>query len=180
MKNLGTTIPFISALPSKGDSTKVAQSQRRLNFKPNQNLRERLIGRSFLKLDDALDPSTFDDLSDYSLFQPEITKQYGQEEWKEDIKKAMKRAGMENKKTVFLFNDTQIKKESFLEDVDSLLNSGEVANIFETDEKVEITETVRAAAQEANHQGRTPNSLPLACTRSSSRGAVTTCTSSWV
>ena len=89
-------------------------------------------------------------LADYSLLQPEITKSYGLEEWKEDIKKAMKRAGMENKKTVFLLNDTQIKKESFLEDIDSLLNSGEVANIFAADEKGEICEAVRAAAQEAN------------------------------
>jgi dynein heavy chain len=88
-------------------------------------------------------------LSDYFLFQPEITKQYGQDEWKEDIKKTLRRAGMENRRTVFLFNDTQIKKESFLEDIDALLNSGEVANIFDTDEKVVICEHVRAAAQEA-------------------------------
>jgi len=64
----GTTIPLISALPSKGDVTSKAQTQRRLNFKPNQNLRERLMGRSFLQLDKAVDPSKFDDLSDYSLF----------------------------------------------------------------------------------------------------------------
>ena len=59
-------------------------------------------------------------------------------------------AGMENKKTVFLFNDTQIKKESFLEDVDSLLNSGEVPNIFAPDEKSEICEAVRSSAQESD------------------------------
>ena len=41
---------------------------------------------------------------------------------------------------VFLITDTQIKEESFLEDIDSLLNSGEVPNIFAADEKSEIME----------------------------------------
>ena len=41
---------------------------------------------------------------------------------------------------VFLLTDTQIKEESFLEDVDSLLNTGEVANLFAVDEKAEINE----------------------------------------
>jgi dynein heavy chain, axonemal len=33
-----------------------------------------------------------------------------------------------------------MKEESFLEDIDSLLNSGEVPNLFNADEKVEIME----------------------------------------
>ena len=52
----------------------------------------------------------------------------------------MKSAGGHNKPSVFLITDSQIKEESFLEDIDSLLNSGEVPNIFAGDEKVEIME----------------------------------------
>ena len=44
------------------------------------------------------------------------------------------------KPTVFLLTDTQIKEESFLEDVDSLLNTGEVPNLFAVDEKAELNE----------------------------------------
>ena len=44
------------------------------------------------------------------------------------------------KPTVFLLTDTQIKEESFLEDVDSLLNTGEVPNLFAVDEKAELVE----------------------------------------
>ena len=41
---------------------------------------------------------------------------------------------------VFLLTDTQIKEESFLDDVDGLLNAGEVPNLFEQDEKQDILE----------------------------------------
>lgn len=39
-----------------------------------------------------------------------------------------------------MMTDSQIKEESFLEDIDSLLNSGEVPNIYQPDEKAEILE----------------------------------------
>ena len=42
---------------------------------------------------------------------------------------------MKGQKTVFLIMDTQTKEEAFLEDIDSVLNTGEVPNIFATDEK---------------------------------------------
>lgn len=46
---------------------------------------------------------------------------------------------------MFLLTDTQIKEESFLEDVDGLLNAGEVPNLFELDEKQEILEVIEEA-----------------------------------
>lgn len=40
----------------------------------------------------------------------------------------------------FLFSDTQIINESFVEDINNMLNSGEVPNIFPNDERVAICE----------------------------------------
>ncbi|KAF6041077.1 DNAH12 [Bugula neritina] len=84
-------------------------------------------------------------MASYDFFQPEISKNYGTVEWREDIKGVMKKAGAEGKPTTFLIADSQIKQESFLEDIDSLLNTGEVPNLFATDEKADIMELVRPA-----------------------------------
>ena len=40
---------------------------------------------------------------------------YGRNEWRDDMKKLLKRAGLDAKQTVFLFTDTQIVHETFLE-----------------------------------------------------------------
>uniref|UniRef100_A0A8C2TNL6 Dynein axonemal heavy chain 12 n=1 Tax=Coturnix japonica TaxID=93934 RepID=A0A8C2TNL6_COTJA len=78
-------------------------------------------------------------MSKMCVFQPEISKTYGTNEWREDLKTLLRSAGVKGLKTVFLITDAQIKEESFLEDVDSLLNTGEVPNLFAADEKQEIT-----------------------------------------
>ena len=54
-------------------------------------------------------------------------------------------AGANCKHVVFLFTDTQIKDESFLEDISMILNTGEVPNLYQQDEKTEILERVQVA-----------------------------------
>ncbi|XP_078466584.1 dynein axonemal heavy chain 12 [Lampetra planeri] len=89
-------------------------------------------------------------MSGMALFQPEISKSYGHTEWREDVKALLKSAGAKGQKTVFLITDTQIKQESFLEDIDNLLNTGEVPNLFAADERQDIMEAVRPVAQAGN------------------------------
>ncbi|XP_026532204.1 dynein heavy chain 12, axonemal [Notechis scutatus] len=95
-----------------------------------------------------------------NIFQPEISKSYGMNEWREDLKNLLKSAGMKGLKTVFLITDTQIKEEGFLEDVDSVLNTGEVPNLFAADEKQEVMEGVRAVSQ-AGHKHEELSPLAL-------------------
>lgn len=47
-----------------------------------------------------------------------------------DLKRLYFQAGVENKPTVFLFADTQVVDEIFLEDINNILSSGEVPNLY--------------------------------------------------
>ncbi|XP_068084555.1 dynein axonemal heavy chain 3 [Anabrus simplex] len=96
---------------------------------------------------------------EYFMFQIEISRTYGQSEWKDDLKELLKKAGGEGKPTVFLFNDTQIKDELFVEDVNLLLNTGDLPNLYAPDEKAEILEKMQQAARET---GKKMESTPLA------------------
>ena len=57
--------------------------------------------------------------------------------------KVLKMSRADRKKVVFLFTDGEIKDESFLEDISMILNTGEVPNLFATEEKTEILERVQ-------------------------------------
>lgn len=50
---------------------------------------------------------------------------------------------MEGKPVVFLLTDTQISKESFLEDVNNLLNTGDVPGMFAPEDKERILGSIR-------------------------------------
>jgi dynein heavy chain len=68
----------------------------------------------------------------------EINRGYGISEFREDIKKFMIATGVEGKDTVFLFTDSQIVDETMLEDLNNVLNTGEVSNLFPQDETDKI------------------------------------------
>ena len=96
-------------------------------------------------------------IKEYDVRQIEIAKNYGKNEWRDDLKLILKNAGGKGNPTVFLFTDSQIKEESFVEDINTLLNSGEVPNLYAADEKAELMEMVRSAAR---LEGKAPEGTP--------------------
>ena len=86
-------------------------------------------------------------ITDFSIKEIEITKNYGKLEWHEDMKFLLRNSGAEAHNTVFIFKDTQIKNEVFLEDINNILNIGEIPNLFPNDEKTDVCEKVRVACR---------------------------------
>lgn len=68
------------------------------------------------------------------MFQIEVIKGYSMNNWREDVKKALMQAGAENKPTSFLFVDTQIINEQMLEDINNILNGGDVPNLYKNED----------------------------------------------
>lgn len=70
-------------------------------------------------------------MCEYHLFEIEILKSYGLNEWREDVCNLMKKSGGKDAKAVtFLFSDTQIQDEVFVEHINMLLNTGEISTFF--------------------------------------------------
>jgi dynein heavy chain len=82
-------------------------------------------------------------MNEYELYQVEMGKNYTNNDWRDDLKLVMRKAGEGGQPYVFLFVDTQIKETSYLEDIGNMLNSGEVPNIYELEDKLEICEKMR-------------------------------------
>lgn len=79
-------------------------------------------------------------------------------EWRDDLKRLMLKAGLQGKNMVFLFNDSQIKDEAFVEDINMLLNTGDVPNIFPADERADIIDKVQGIARV---EGKKIDATPL-------------------
>ena len=78
--------------------------------------------------------------------------------WREDVKRVLMSAGIENKPITFLFVDTQIINEQMLEDVNSILNSGDVANIYQDKDMEEIVNACKGECLKRNIQ---PNKMNI-------------------
>uniref|UniRef100_A0AAY4DWD2 AAA+ ATPase domain-containing protein n=1 Tax=Denticeps clupeoides TaxID=299321 RepID=A0AAY4DWD2_9TELE len=84
----------------------------------------------------------------YRCFQIELTRGYNYDTFHEDLRTLYRMAGVEGKDMVFLFTDTQIVVEEFLEDINNILNSGEVPNLFEKDDLEQVLAATRPKAKE--------------------------------
>ena len=82
-------------------------------------------------------------MSNMKTYQVEISKNYTIKQWHEDVKYILYKVTESNDHFVFLLCDSLIKNQSFLDDINQLLNNGEIPNLFQDNEKLEICNKMR-------------------------------------
>ncbi|CAH1408276.1 unnamed protein product [Nezara viridula] len=74
----------------------------------------------------------------YRTYQIQLTRTYGVGEFKEDLKNIYHTTGVKDNPLSFLLGDNQVVDEAFLEIMNNVLSTGEVANLYKPDEFEEI------------------------------------------
>ncbi|XP_010134250.1 PREDICTED: dynein heavy chain 10, axonemal, partial [Buceros rhinoceros silvestris] len=83
------------------------------------------------------------------VFEIILSRGYGENNFREDLKNLYQKLGIENKSTVFLFTDAHVADESFLELINNMLTSGMVPALFPDDEKDAILSQIGDEAAKA-------------------------------
>ena len=77
-------------------------------------------------------------INDCNPFRINLHRNYGHMEWLEDLRNLYKMLGIDNRKIVFSFADKDLKQETFIEDINNILNVGELTSLFTPEDEEEI------------------------------------------
>jgi dynein heavy chain len=83
----------------------------------------------------------------FQLATVEIVKGYTMSDWREDLKRILMMAGVKDKPTTFLYSDVQIINERMVEDINNILNSGDVPNLYANEDMEAISSACRIECQ---------------------------------
>jgi dynein heavy chain 1 len=82
-----------------------------------------------------------------SIFTIKVNNRYTAEDFDDDLRAVMKRAGCADEKICFIFDESNVLESSFLERMNTLLASGEVPGLFEGDEYTALMHQCKEAVQ---------------------------------
>ncbi|CAD8170768.1 unnamed protein product [Paramecium pentaurelia] len=91
-------------------------------------------------------------IREQEFLQIEVGKGYTYDQWKETMQKLMINAGADNKEITLCISDSQIKKPFILEDVNNLLNTGDIPNLFGQEDFIPQIDKLRLKAKKEGKQ----------------------------
>eukprot|EP00079_Xenopus_tropicalis_P035681 XP_017949452.1 PREDICTED: dynein heavy chain 14, axonemal [Xenopus tropicalis] len=97
-------------------------------------------------------------IAECQLYRLSITQTYSHGDFREELKKVFKQTGLLGRSTVLLLTGADIVQDSFLEDLNCLLNSGEVPDLFEKEELDGLLVELQSAVPELA-QSQSPQSM---------------------
>lgn len=97
-------------------------------------------------------------MNSFRLYQIEVVKGYSMRDWRDNLKTVLMMSGVEAKFTTFLFVDTQIINEQMLEDINNVLNSGDVPQLYKNEDLEPI---LNVGKQECVKKGLAPNKMNM-------------------
>ena len=83
-------------------------------------------------------------MQDYVIEEPEAKKSILRSDWYEYLKEAFKKSGVDENPTVLLLTDSQLDQDFFYEDINNILNIGEVPNLYKSDDQDIIVNELQA------------------------------------
>ncbi|CAL6104222.1 Dynein_heavy chain [Hexamita inflata] len=89
-------------------------------------------------------------MCDYKVESIQLKKGYGQSDFHADVKELYIRCGLKGENIVFLLDESQLVSGAILEDINNILNSGIISNLFDQKDMEKIITDTRA---QINEQG---------------------------
>ncbi|XP_070136648.1 dynein axonemal heavy chain 3 [Drosophila bipectinata] len=96
-------------------------------------------------------------IADCRLMTVQVSKSYTLTDWRDDLKKILMAASFNLNHTVFLFSDAQATDEGYVEDINGILNTGDLPNLYQLEDKATIMENM---ANVAKQLGKVLDTLP--------------------
>lgn len=91
-------------------------------------------------------------IKNYTVFSITVSKEYSMTDLKTDLQDLYNKTGVKDDAIMFLITDSHITQETFLVYINDLLSSGEIADLYTEDERVNITNSLatkyRGASQD--------------------------------
>lgn len=86
-------------------------------------------------------------MNNLSVFQIKAGRNYSVEDFDDDLRGVMKRAGCKGERICFIFDESNVLSTAFLERMNALLASGEVPGLFDGEEYMSLMNQCKEAAQ---------------------------------